>query len=789
MDGACRGASNDAVKVLYSLDSSPQHTMIARGARRTMVRVAQGPAPLGALGRVALKTCLGAICVASPELVLDRANDYIVYAVDPEESHRAMQRSPTHRVGDAAASPSRRGAAQVLVGKGFLSGALEEPGEGTSAVTGRVRAEARHSFSAFSSDEDEDGGTTEVLEVVLRMKEAPQQSREQYQHLLQGIGESSRSASAPRTSPVRPAEQRQLMSMLHRIADALPDAHARAAPAPTPAPTPPAAPTRADRICYNCGTTTSKTWRMLQLPAGEPVPHPASERPPADAVPLTWTPKYAAHTQCTADGETRWQACNACGLYFAKYGTSRSERMCAARREPRAAKKIKAEDTPSGTPAPAAPRSSRGRALQDLSANASPVRRAASSPGHADRMPPPRAAVGAARTRAATPEQYGMPAYMIHSSPGTAMDRLLHETDQDFREMHPSGDFPTPGKLLAVRATLPTSPSPVRRSPRKRPHGTLAQVNPYATLDVAAHSDPGLFAAAPAHAPPAHAQSSPARRPTSSPGLWTRARRRPTLDAASLALPLDDAAEGPPSPSADRAERASRSERRAAAWTPPAAGVGGAQAPVRPTPPRAEAPVPVPAGDVFGEDAWLRSSPLTPEARPAAADAAKDADAAAADATPAPAHAPARARRPLPATVEDASSSQPSTPRHSPESAVEYIEDPYGLLGASGLAAYDEEGNVTLGEGLSLEALNGIELHGAESFGEHLRDFTAQGGLGLAAHLGQAQTPHVESFGGAPAPDGGLAAMLDDPGVLALLANCHGDTPQPEASAAPVAST
>lgn len=741
--------------------------MIARASQRVAVRVAHAPAPLGTLGRVALKTCLGVICVASPELVLDRANDYIVYAVDPEESHRAAQRSPTHRAPDAAraaphASPSRRsGTPHVLVGKGFLSGALEEPGDGTSYVTGRVRTEPRHTYSAFSSDEDEEGddASNDVLEVVLRMKEAPQQSREHLATLMQGLGEArhtpparaaSTSAPAPAPTPAPApaapssptAEQRQLMSMLHVIAGALPDQKTRAPP-----PSAPSAPTsgRADRICYNCGTTTSKTWRMLQLPAGEPVPHPAAERPPADAVPLTWTPKYARATQCVADGETRWQACNACGLYFTKYNTSRSERMCAGaradkRRDARAPKRIKTEETGSGKPLRAPPAAQHTRALQDLSGNVSPVRRTASSPVRSQRMPPPAASPRTARNvRAVTPGQYGVPSYLIHSSPNTAMHRLLSETEHDLDEMHAHGDLPTPGKLLALRAAQ-TSPSPVRRSPRKQPHGTRGAVNPYATH---ASGTTPLFA----HATP-----------------------------SSPALPLDEHAEGPPSPSA---ERASRAERRAPRASP--------AAPVRPA-----------HDDVFGAHAWLHTHAaptLAPapaaDTAPAPSPAPPTVAPAAVSSAPTPSTPPrVPARRPLPATVEDASSSQHSSPRNSPESAVEYIEDPYGLLQASGLAVYDDEGNMSLGEGLDLGALNGIELHGAEAFGEHLRDFTAHGGLGLAAHLGQAHTPHVESFTSQAPHDAGLVAMLDDPGVLALLANCHSNAATPsDAGAAPVAST
>ena len=119
MDGACRAYVTDPVKVLYTLDASA-HTMIARAAGRIPVRVARQGGTNAVLGRVALKACLDAVCLASPELLLDRSKDYIVYAVDPVESQRAaLLRSP------GRASPSKAQAAPVLVGKGFFSAHME----------------------------------------------------------------------------------------------------------------------------------------------------------------------------------------------------------------------------------------------------------------------------------------------------------------------------------------------------------------------------------------------------------------------------------------------------------------------------------------------------------------------------------------------------------------------------------------------------------------------------------------------------------------------------------------
>lgn len=763
-----------------------------------MVRLAHSP-QLGQLGRVTLKACLGAICGASPELVLDNANDYIVYAVDPEESHRALQRSPTHRV---EASPSRRSMPQVLVGKGFFSGGLEEPGEGSSAVTGRVRSEARQS-SAFSSDEDE--AAVEVLEVVLRMKEAPQRSREQYRSLMQGMGEgaetpSERRSATPHAAQPSPTttDQRQLMSMLNVIAGALPERSSE--PARTPAPPQP----RTDRICYNCGARTSKSWRMLQLPAGESVNYPASERPPSDAVPLTWTPKFSQHTKCAADGETRWQACNPCGLYFNKYNVSRPDHFGGRgekkKDEPRPPKKIKTEkDTPqtrakqlgrtlSAVANRDAARLQRDQALQEMDRNTSPVRRTAVSsparntavtPSRSLRMPPPQSSPSRS-VRAMTPGQYGVPSYLINSSPGTAISRLMSEQDLDFEEMHPSGEFPTPGQLLRTRPA-PTSPSPVRRSPRKRPHGTHCGINPYATLDVA-RSDPGVFSAR--EAPPSRSISSPGRQSTpppqpASPGVLTRSRARKGGELSLMGMPTldDEMLECPASPSVGRAQRGrERRSARADDWAPPSPSLGLSLVPQ----PQA---MPLESNDVFSESTsgtWLDPSVL------AAWDASRAGEAQ-----------PVVRRKPLPATVEDASSSQHSSPSSSPDSVTEGIEETYELLEQYGIHVGPDgtlTGNLSLGDGeqsINLNAFNGIELHNAPAFSDQLREFTESGSLGFAAHLGT-HTPHDSQRptpAALPAPDGQFVELLDDPAIQEMLSIFPPENAHPPAHAPSVASS
>ena len=411
MDGTYECLITVAVKVVYTLDTSP-HTMISRVARRVPVRIARKQGSNSLLGRVSLKTCLNAICLASPELLLDKSNDYIVYAVDPEES--------APRPVSTMSSPSKCDMSlQVFVGKGFFSNGIAEPGDGTSYVTGQVRLESRNS-SAFSSDEEDTPGT-QVLEVVLRMKEASQRGREQYQSRMRGIASSSSSLhmptpapapvsisesslmptaaagvdepdlhavaidSAPESSAPTPTTQvlqvlhamqahqgslsqeqkSHLMGLLGMVAGAV---QSGALPAPkdttqaisssdtpgdrqswhsTPSPGPAAATpscarnevrntrssrpglgdirTELPRICYNCGTTQATTWRILTLPSGITINHPASERPPSDVVPLTWTSKHPNKGPIQSNCEARWQACNPCGLYFAKYGVARPE--------------------------------------------------------------------------------------------------------------------------------------------------------------------------------------------------------------------------------------------------------------------------------------------------------------------------------------------------------------------------------------------------------------------------------------------------------------------------------
>ncbi len=87
-----------------------------------------------------------------------------------------------------------------------------------------------------------------------------------------------------------------------------------------------------DRICYNCGTDVPTTWRILKLPAGSIVNNPSAEKSSSsdgsndDTNEPGWKPRYAGNeSPIQTDGETKWSACNPCGLYYLKWNNSRPE--------------------------------------------------------------------------------------------------------------------------------------------------------------------------------------------------------------------------------------------------------------------------------------------------------------------------------------------------------------------------------------------------------------------------------------------------------------------------------
>ncbi|WFD26080.1 hypothetical protein MNAN1_001055 [Malassezia nana] len=848
--------------------------MIARSERRVPVRIARQRGTNRMLGRVSLKLCLNAVCCASPELLLDKSKDYIVYAVDPEESPR-----PT----SALTSPRRASGAHVFVGKGFFSGGLEEPGDGTSHVTGPVRTEVRNS-SAFSSDE-EDGQGTDVLEIVLQLKEASQKGREQYQNRMRGMASSTALAPSPTPRPaeslsstgssppplMRPSlvsppatghpraqvlqvlqamqahqgsltseQQAHLMGLLGMVAGAM---QSGTIPTPSEADTSPAQAssksaqpndkavrahrpglrdtrTELPRICYNCGTRHATTWRILTLPAGVTIHHPASERPPSDAVPLTWTPQYGDQGPIETHSEARWQACNPCGLYFAKYGVARPDYVRNFVARP--GKEDKKRDTQAKAVVPDrpkraknavdTPRSSLSRTLSAVAnrdAERLQQRRDENVPPSRSPPPPARPLSCKSPRRMSRPSAFtspsagfGISSAMMNSSPNTVLNTLMSEADMDFEERQTIAASPRRPSLLSK----PLS-SPVRRSPRKQPPGTVADVNPYATAARSASSpmpkkarvDAGIGR---------DALTSPTR------------RLQPANPFMGLGM-LDEEADvlgGPPSPSAGRTSRAKPAPKREVR-TPSRMPGGEAWQPSMPTSAvlGLDEALPLSLGDnppamkeLFADSApWMAVWDARQDAPPASAHAHDHASAQppaeTTAATTSQALTEPPVRQPRPATVEDASSTPSGSPVGSPEeSLVDLIEDPYGLLSACGLGvlpgAVGEPGDAlavsdrTGMSGFSADAFNGIELHGAPAFAQHLEAFTQSGGLGVAAHVGGAREagmaalpgPHVKSFGHVAKPPEtagtDLEAFLDDPTVQAMLTNLneapsHGGTP------------
>ncbi|KAJ9474113.1 hypothetical protein PHBOTO_004164 [Pseudozyma hubeiensis] len=251
------------VKVLYTLDSSPSHTMVARLGHPVPVDVIipnmTPPSPLEAsgssyhqspptrqvrFGRVALKSCLGAVCMASPELLPDDKRDYIIYAVDPEETMRAQQLSSPSSRGHATPTRSSSNASRdrndagtsklgsspprpkdattsILVGKGFFNWALDEQGEGETTVTGRVRSDGRRLRYDNGREYEED---INVLEVVIKLKESQARSKDKYFNLVRGFSSGS-SFSAGSTNASSSASSSRPAHRLPLQSDIIPATH------------------------------------------------------------------------------------------------------------------------------------------------------------------------------------------------------------------------------------------------------------------------------------------------------------------------------------------------------------------------------------------------------------------------------------------------------------------------------------------------------------------------------------------------------------------------------------
>lgn len=165
----------------------------------------------------------------SPELILDRKRDYILYVVDPQETYkasvrRARQQFQSRQGGIAVASssfPSTSSSSfrshggsdsnstnairdSVFIGRGFFGWILEEQGDGDTVVVGKVssgdgrghtRMDCWERNSYKDDDSDDDIYEEEYLDVEIRMKETQSQSREQYFSMLRQFGSGPRSAT------------------------------------------------------------------------------------------------------------------------------------------------------------------------------------------------------------------------------------------------------------------------------------------------------------------------------------------------------------------------------------------------------------------------------------------------------------------------------------------------------------------------------------------------------------------------------------------------------------------
>ncbi|GAA5922252.1 uncharacterized protein JCM15063_003236 [Sporobolomyces koalae] len=89
-------------------------------------------------GRITLKTCLSAICISRPELVIDSTKDFSVSAVDPYESSHRRQASSSTAVASKSTDTTSEVVHGLVEGKGMLSWTLAEKKEGTTMVCGKI---------------------------------------------------------------------------------------------------------------------------------------------------------------------------------------------------------------------------------------------------------------------------------------------------------------------------------------------------------------------------------------------------------------------------------------------------------------------------------------------------------------------------------------------------------------------------------------------------------------------------------------------------------------------------
>ncbi|KAF7375901.1 hypothetical protein MSAN_00004500 [Mycena sanguinolenta] len=176
-------STNLPLRVLYSLNGSPQY-ILARSQSAVPVEFIPSPGtgassssspPPARYASASLKTCIGAICHSSPELLQDVTRDFSIYLLDPLEVDCApAQANTSSKASFADALESR-----VAVGLGLMSWALMT--EEAIPVTGTVKVS---------------GTGQETLEVIFSLRQTLAMQRT-------SLPEASRSWRKPTTSTGR----------------------------------------------------------------------------------------------------------------------------------------------------------------------------------------------------------------------------------------------------------------------------------------------------------------------------------------------------------------------------------------------------------------------------------------------------------------------------------------------------------------------------------------------------------------------------------------------------------
>ncbi|GAA5845762.1 hypothetical protein JCM5353_004709 [Sporobolomyces roseus] len=171
-------------------NSATSYSCIARLSAPVWVQIVglkksgvEGSEEKSQFGKITLKTCLSAICISRPELVIDSTKDFSVSAVDPYESSGRHQAQATT---STSSNSSDRHGQGLVEGKGMLSWTLAEKKEGTTMVCGRItgsESESRRNKRRKGDDgntlgddldgEDSESGdeSEETLEIWLQLSE------------------------------------------------------------------------------------------------------------------------------------------------------------------------------------------------------------------------------------------------------------------------------------------------------------------------------------------------------------------------------------------------------------------------------------------------------------------------------------------------------------------------------------------------------------------------------------------------------------------------------------------